>query len=199
LDILKKIDERLRAGIEDEADALYVLAEVRKFLEQQGLKDDYEHLKFHCDWAVHAELRGRMAQRVLREFDKANIQLRAGINLRDLPSGLEREIDRLSKMTYFETELSQFLQKHNLPDLRLKRLDGWTHFLHLYAQIVEGCPLVMASQNPAASVEKITVHFELAKAPVDDEMFYKIRWVILDKNGLTGEIFILNSFSLKPE
>jgi len=198
MDILKKLRDMLTKGVETEADALYVLTEVRKVLEQQGFKKDYEYLTFHCDWAVHSKLTGPTAQKVLSCFDRANIHLRAGIKLRDLPSALRREIDRLSKLEYFERELAEFLEKHSLPDLSLKRSDGWTHFLHLYAKIVENCPLVMACNNRTATIERVTLHFESAKEPIEDEMLYRVTWEVLDKNGLRGNLFVVNSFSLEP-
>jgi len=46
-----------------------------------------------------------------------------------------------------------------------------------------------------ASIEKVTVHFEPAKQQVEDEMLYKMTWTVTDKNGLTGDIFIINGFS----
>jgi hypothetical protein len=199
MDILKKLRDHLNAGVETEADALYLLTEVRKFLEQQGLKPTFEYLTFHCDWAVHAKLQGRMAQRVLEQFDKANIHLRTGLHLHELPNGLRLEIDRLSKLTYFENEFDTFLRSNKLPNLSVKRPDGWSHFLHLYIKIVEGCPLVMSSQNSMATVDKVTLRFELAKEPLEDEMLYKMTWEVLDKNGLSGDLFIINSFSLNPQ
>jgi hypothetical protein len=45
------------------------------------------------------------------------------------------------------------------------------------------------------SVEKVTVHFELAKEQAADEMLYKMTWTVTDRNGLTGDIFIINGFS----
>jgi hypothetical protein len=30
-------------------------------------------------------------------------------------------------------------------------------------------------------------------------MLYTIRWIVQDKNGLTGEIYIINSFSVNSE
>ncbi len=136
-----------------------------------------------------------MAQRVLKQFDEANIHLKNGLHLHQLPNGLNREIDRISKLTYFEDELAEYLKKNGLPDLSALRPDGWSHFFHLYTQIIEGCPLVMTSVN-GAGIEKVTVHFELAKQSVEDEMLYKITWTVTDKNGLSGDIFIINGFSL---
>jgi hypothetical protein len=190
MEILKKLERQLLAGVKTEAEVLYVLAEARKFLEQHELKQDYSYLVFHCDWGVHAKLQGPMAQQILTAFDKANVHLKAGLSLQDLPSDLRREVDRLSKLRYFEKELLAFLTKHNLP-----ALGEWTHFLHLYAQIVEHCPLIIAPQNTAASIENVTIHFELANRPIGDQILYKITWEVLDKNGKTGSLFIINSFT----
>src|SRR5437763_7300734 len=49
-DILKKLKKELVTGITTEAQVVYLLAGVRKLLELQQAKRQYEHLKFHCDW-----------------------------------------------------------------------------------------------------------------------------------------------------
>jgi hypothetical protein len=30
------------------------------------------------------------------------------------------------------------------------------------------------------------------------DMWFKVRWIIQDKNGLSGEVFVLNSFAVNP-
>jgi hypothetical protein len=112
---------------------------------------------------------------------------------------LRIEIDRISKMEPFKQELYQFLETNVLPSLDTNRSDGWVHFLHLYAKVVEDCPLVMTETNKSASIASVTLHVELAKQPVEDDMWFKVTWTVLDKNGLYGDIFVINSFSLKPE
>jgi hypothetical protein len=108
------------------------------------------------------------------------------------------EIDRISKMKYFEEQLDDFLKANGLPSLERTRSDGWIHFVHLYAKIVEDCPLVMTAKNDSATITSVTLKVELAKAPKQRDMWFKVRWIILDRNGLSGEIYILNSFSLSP-
>jgi len=44
----------------------------------------------------------------------------------------------------------------------------------------------------------VTVHFELAKKPIKNEMFFKVTWTVLDKNGLSGDLSVFNSFSINP-
>lgn len=140
MDILEKLEKQLNKGIDTEAEASYLLIEIRKFLEQRGLKGHFEYLKFYCDWIAHPGLAGPMAQKVLKQFDEANVHLKAGIKMDQLPPGLQREIDRLSKFQYFHEELSKFLADNKLPAMTAKRDDGWAHFFHLYTKIIEDCP-----------------------------------------------------------
>lgn len=194
--IIAKLEALLSKGITTEADALYLMVEVRKLLEQQQAKKQYEYLTFHCDWALHASLEGTTAQKILKLFDAANIHLKTGLELHDLPGSLKLEIDRISKMRYFEEQLENFLTANHLPALERTRSDGWIHFLHLYAKIVEDCPLVMTTKNQLASIATVTLKMELAKEPKENEMWFMVRWIIQDKAGKSGEIFVLNSFSL---
>jgi len=199
MDILEKLEKQLNKGIDTEAEAAYLLIEIRKFLEQQGLRGYFEYLKFYCDWIAHPDLAGPMAQKVLKQFDEATVHLKTGIEMDQLPHKLEREIERLSKFRYFHEELSKFLADNKLPAVTAKRHDRWAHFFHLYTKIIEDCPLVMSGKNMTATIDNVTVKFEFAKDPLHGEMLYKIRWIVQDKNGLTGEIYIINSFTVDPQ
>ena len=79
--IVAKLKVLLAKGITSEADALYLMVEVRKLLEQQQAKKQYEYLTFHCDWALHAMLEGTTSQKILKLFDAANIHLKTGVEL----------------------------------------------------------------------------------------------------------------------
>jgi hypothetical protein len=198
--IIAKLEKLLAKGITTEADALYLMVEVRKLLEQQQAKKQYEYLTFHCDWAVHPTLTGPTAQKILEQFDAANIHLKTGIELHDLPGLLRMEIDRISKMMYFEDQLEKFLKANRLPSLDMTRSDGWIHFVHLYARIVEDCPLVMTPKNQSASIVSVTLQMDLANASEENEgeVLFRVRWIVRDRNGESGEIFIINSFSENP-
>ena len=195
-DIIRKLEAELKGGITTEPQVVYLMTGLRKLLEQRQEKKKYEYLTFHCDWVLHSKLDRAIAQKILEQFDLANIQLKTGIKLHDLPVDLQREIDGISKMEWFWEELSTFLAANGLPGLETVRRDGWTHFLHLYCKVVEDCPLVMSTNNTAASIEKVTVHLEWANQVYENEIFYKIIWTVADKNGLSGDIFVINSFSL---
>lgn len=196
--IISKLKLLLSKRIRTEADALYLLVAVRKLLEQQQAKKQYDYLTFHCDWALHAKLDGTTAQKILRLFDAANVHLKAGVELHDLPGLLRMEIERISKLRYFEQQLDDFLKANDIPTLDATRADGWIHFVHLYTKIVEDCPLVMTAKNSSATVASVTLKLELAKTASVGDVWFQVRWLIQDNNGKTGEIYILNSFSLNP-
>ena len=103
-------------------------------------------------------------------------------------------------MTYFEQELTQFLETNRLPSLNTNRSDGFAYFLHLYAKVVEGCPLLMTEENESASIAKVTLYVDLAKASQQDGggMLLRVNWVILDKKGNSGIVYVTHSFSLNP-
>jgi hypothetical protein len=197
LQIIGKLEAQLSAGISTEAEALYLMVAVRKLLEHQQAKEKYKYLTFHCDWALHSKLEGPTAQEILKQFDAANVHLKKGVELHDLPEGLRIEIERISKMKSFEDQLDAFLTSNGLPPLDRTRSDGWIHFLHLYAKIVEDCPLVMTATNTSASVASVTLNIKMVKRPERDggpDVFFVVRWTILDKYGLSGEVFTVKSF-----
>jgi hypothetical protein len=198
-EILRKLGALLREGIEGEPQAVYLMAAIRKLLEQQGAKQQYYYLNFHCNWALHSKLSGDAAQKVLKHFDEANTHLKTGKQLHQLPRHLQNEIDKLSKMKRFENELKAFLQANRLPAINAARSDGWVYFLHFYANVISDCPLVIAADNTAAGIKSVTVKVELANQAMHDHMMFKVTWEVLDKNGLFGSIDIYNSFALNPK
>ena len=175
-------------GIETEAEALYFLAQVRKILE--GNTESYEYLKFHCDWTLHAVLTGKMAQEILKKFNAANSELKLGKSLEELQTPLGQEIQEIFGMIKFEQELVDFLKEHSLHSLG----NQWPKFLFLYTSIIKDCPLEIYNANTTADVQKVTVNLELSNEPTDGWRCYKISWIINDKNGLQGELFVINSF-----
>jgi hypothetical protein len=198
--IIGKLEILLNKGIANEAEALYLMVGVRKLLEHQDAKKHYEYLTFHCDWALHPKLAGTTTQKILKMFDAANIHLKTGVEHRNLPADLRTEIDRISKMTYFEEELEKFLRANGLPSMDKARPDGWVHFEHLYSKVIEDSPLMMTTQNAAATIASVTLKVDFSKAPEHEggDLWFKVRWIIEDKNGLSGEVFVLNSFALNP-
>lgn len=195
-DIISKLAAELGKGIVTEVQVVYLLAGIRKIIERDNLREQYPDLKFRCDWALHSKLEGTAAKDVLRKFDAAHAVLRGGtVALRDLPAELRSEIDRISKMRSFEEELSRFLKTYHLPPLTKNRPDdGWAHFLHLYAQVIEDIPLVVTDAT-AVHISHVVVHFSPTREDVGGEALFTVTWTSHDKNGQSGDIFVINSFS----
>jgi hypothetical protein len=201
-DIISKLTAELYGGIKTEVQVVYLLAGIRKIIERDKIRNQYPDLNFHCDWALHSSLDRAAAKAILREFDAAHALLRGNVKLRGLPHPLRAEIDRISKMRSFETELSQFLTAYGLPQLTKNRPDGWTHFLQLYARVVEDIPLVVSSPAVAKHITHVTVHFDQAREavsedPLEKEMLFRVTWTVHDKNGQSGSIFVINSYALE--
>lgn len=204
-DILLKVEPELLKGITTEAQVVYLLVAIRKLIERDQLHDKYADLKFHCDWVLHSSMDRAAAKAILRRFDDAHTLLKGNIELHDLPEPLRCEIDRISKMRSFKEELSQFLMIYGLSPLTQRRPDGWAHFLHLYTKVIEDIPLVVSApeaNNAPKHISHVTVNCELARETIKhaggEEALFKVTWAIHDKNGQSGSIFILNSFSSQP-
>jgi hypothetical protein len=148
------------------------------------------------------------AKAILKRFDSAHALLRGRtFELQTLPSDLRIEVERISQMKSFEKELSQFLADYALPPLTRHRSDGWTHFLHLYAKVIEDIPLRVSvpvvgrvpkqgrENGQPKLISHVTVHCELARETIKhdegEEVLFKVTWTIHDKNGQSGDIFIL--------
>jgi hypothetical protein len=196
-DIKAKLTQELRSGITTEVQVVYLLAGIRKLMERDKIKETFATLTFHCDWVLHSDLKGPMAQSILASFDTANLSLKDG-NLPDLPFELRKDIDNISKMKAFEDELAAVLEHYGLPQLNETRpVDGWTHFLSLYCKVIEDIPLVVTDWNATAkSISKVAVNFEEAREEADlgNHTLYRITWRIEDKNGKYGVIEIYNSY-----
>jgi hypothetical protein len=201
-EIIRKIREELNKGISTEPQVVYLLAEMRKLLEQQdALCDpDYEYLVFHCDWALHSRLDRRMARKILALFDSANVRIQAGMKLEDLPESIQTEFNNIAGLKYFKDELYRFLQQNSLPTLK----NDWERFEHLYTSVIQDCPLVMSSNNPEISIKNVTVsvgsvYMDLAKMTEGvmpgSFLIYLVDWLLIDKNGESTEFIMMNSYS----
>lgn len=213
-EIIRKLTDELDKGIATEVQTVYVLAGIRKLIERDRIEGQYADLKFHCDWALHSSMERAAARQILRKFDVAHALLREGVALHKLPRALRSEIARISKMQSFEKELTEFLTAYGLPPITKISEDGWPHFLHLYARVIEDIPLTVSL--PAVSKEKrqakpntssdspkyisrVTVHLEPARKGIQhggrEDVLFKVTWRIHHKNGKSGEVFVINSFS----
>jgi hypothetical protein len=194
--IISKLRAELASSIDTEVRVVYLLANIRKILEQENSNDNFKYLKFHCNWALHSCLdRDQLAKEILDNFNQIHVRFLSGIDLPNLPSGLREQIEIISKMENFRKELSCFLQAHKLPDIITGRPDCWPRFLLLYAAVVEDCPLIFTQETGNASIIKVILSLENAEQLISDQYYFKIIWNIHGKQGEKGELFVINSYS----
>jgi hypothetical protein len=210
--IIRKLARELNTGIETEVQVVYLLAGIRKLIERDKVHERYAGLKFHCDWVLHSSMDRAAARAILKEFDAAHVLLQGNVGLDNLPKEVQSKIDQISKMEPFKEELSGFLAAYELPPLTRRRPDGWTRFLHLYSMVIEDIPLLVsvpaskkkpkqtANDTSPKHISHVTVQCEFARETLKhaarEKVLFKVTWTIYDKSGGSGEIFIINSFSL---
>ncbi|MEK7652615.1 MAG: hypothetical protein AAB334_01570 [Patescibacteria group bacterium] len=104
-EIIKKLNLKLSKNTPEESDILYILTEIRKFLEREKLKNNFPILNFYCNWVLHAEIEKTYAiQSILEKIEK------------DI---LSKEYDpsNIMVMVSFEKlfkEMTQFLNKFKI-------------------------------------------------------------------------------------
>ncbi len=199
--ILTKLTAELEAGITTQAQVVYVLAGIRKIIERDRCGNEYPALAFHCDWALHADVGwSRDAKAILKRFEPAYVQLHGRVDVGTLPNDIRDDIQRISAMEGFRAELAQFEAGYALRAMRIITGDGWSRFLHLYAQVVEDMPLLLAEGD--GRISKIVVHFGLAPDVITDgygrsSVTYWLTWTIHDQSGVHGEVFVQNDFEIE--
>lgn len=186
--IIEKIQNEIDIGITRESQVLYILAEIRKILEQEDALSQYRYLEFHCNWVLHSKLDRAFSQKVLNHFNSAHLQILNGEELAN------SEADKISKMERFREELSDFFSSYNLTDITSSS-NSWTKFLYLYGLIIQDTPLVIRNSN-SAGIQEIIVSVELSKETHSSYQLYKVSWRLKDRDGRHGTIYVLNSFQV---
>ena len=176
----------MSSGLRKESQVVYLLAGVRKIIEQEPKFKKLEYLKFHCDWVLHSKLQGTFAQRILKSFEPAHKDLLAGKKLS--PS---HEADRVARMDQFHEELSSFLKANSIRDFE-KAPNSWARFIYLYARVVSDCPLLIKNKS-TNSIKEVVVNVELGIREVAGEWPFRISWNVQDKSGASGTIYTINT------
>jgi hypothetical protein len=138
--ILTKLKRELDRELTEECQVVYLLAEIRKFIESAGELGDYFALDFHCSLALHTTMTKIGARRILDRFERAYPLLVSG---QELPEDLEKEISDTVALTKFRDQLKAFLQQNGLLPARMfpGTPDEWVRFIHLYASVIDDCKL----------------------------------------------------------
>jgi hypothetical protein len=153
-EILNKLSGKLASPLKDEADVVYVLVEVRKYLDRVDPKaNSYPVLRTYCNWAVHTQL-----ERGARSFLQALNKAFAGSSRETRKNAVDAAISQFS-MTEFRAELLRFLRSNGLPLLLVRDSACWGDFLTHYVSVVTECPLIYLEKDwqPGDEIKQVTL------------------------------------------
>jgi hypothetical protein len=147
-DILTKLAAELADPINSERQVVYVLVELRKLIELNADGPHYPSLKFHCDWAAHAVLKGPPAQEIVRLFDRHQEVYDSPSATHDHPDmSFMARLGPILTMSTFRNELNSYLHAQGLDSSIPNDNDKWAAFLSYYVRVIEDCPLKCTSQG----------------------------------------------------
>ena len=139
-DIVRKLRDHLEDGVDTECKVVYLLAEIRKILEQDRPDPKPFALWMYCHWALHVNL----------SYASATLQLleRIDMHVSHTVAGLtevgtfdifdeERLFRELIYFTAFREQLRQFLINHLLPTDICDNAARWSDFVAVYAQVIK--------------------------------------------------------------
>ncbi|MCB0413376.1 MAG: hypothetical protein KDD50_03525 [Bdellovibrionales bacterium] len=189
-DLTRKLNVEIDLGITKETQVVYLLAGIRKILEQSEDSMNFGHLKFYCDWVLHSRLTGPPARKVVQILEDIYKCMKKNERVPDQTDAM-----LLIQFELLKQELSAFLQKFDLKDFT-QSTNAWVVFIYLYSRVVQDCPLEMPSNVPF-DIKKIVVRLETAKDLIDDHLPYKVNWNFEAKVDLPpAQYYILNSYSV---
>jgi hypothetical protein len=140
--ILAKLREKVARPPENEADVVYVLVEIRKYLDHTDPdRNNFKILRTYCDWVAHIFLDRGGVKSLLVELDAA---LAAGGNETEQKRAMKTRHDHFS-LSKFQDELRRFLASNALPVLVVDDQAHWGQFLKHYVAVVSDCPFISGS------------------------------------------------------
>ncbi len=182
------IEEKLRtllsAEIREESQVVYLLIEIRKYMDITKTAAKYAVLRMFCNWVAHTNLDTLGSDNVLQRIDEAvdKAQWFSG----PTPESVRNVLSEISSMEVFESELTRFLQNCSLPTEITGSPAQWARFLHLYVRIISECPLQHASKQPLKHVKDAILSVkEISNEKTSDREFgyASWRWHINFKDG----------------
>ena len=138
-EIVGKLRTELKKGIGTEAQAVYLMAEIRKVLEHDAAQQTYSALYLYCSWVLHTELDRGFAKEIISLLD----DIYGAEKISDRAT-LDSQWKRLHALTDGEAlrgQLNEFLDRNDLPSYIATDDDWWRLFFSHYLSAISGTPL----------------------------------------------------------
>jgi hypothetical protein len=165
--IIEKLNKVLQEERLSEPLVVYLLVEIRKYLEQQKLRGKYPILNFFCCWAVHSKATGGGADRILKRFDDAYPHFKKMTTQRP-PEEIIEEIGRTIDLGKLRADLMGFLSSLGLSCELCEDRRRWLDFAEAYSRITEDCPFTLSASSTVTlmHVKQIVVKLDKAGAKI---------------------------------
>lgn len=139
--ILEKLQRELDGGVDTEPKALYILAEIRKYIDgyDEEDKDKYPNLYFYCDWVLHIQMDRAPTKTLLNRFESLFSSIS---DLKEISRLFKEKEKDFYELVDLREELRYFLKKNGLPIELVENGKRWFEFKKLLTEILLDCPLV---------------------------------------------------------
>ena len=188
-DIVGKLRNHLNQGIDSECGVVYLLAEIRKILDEDDPTHSFGSLWMYCHWALHVDLDSpNTTIAFLKRVDLWIVNTVAYLAPRQ-PWKFMDEVHLFRDFLYLQTfrgELEQFLKRYNLPTDLCDIDDNWFAFLAAYAGVIEDGTLAMRIDKHNDISAVLEMRFKKGKALSSAyHVNFMIQWDIELKDGRT--------------
>ena len=148
-EIAGKLDAFLRRyqPMREECHVVYLLVELRKIVEQQGLKMPL--LKFYADWSVHSDKRFNMGDfRPIAESLYADAVSRLSTP-GAVAAASTSSLDAFMNMDDIKNDVGRILTALRIDPALLLSSVPWEQFVHLLSGVLADQPIIRPSANVA--------------------------------------------------
>jgi len=178
--IAEKLAPKVQEAITTESQVVYIMVELRKLLEYDHLKSEYDIINFYGNWVVHTKLeQSPIADKIVRYFDRLQTgelgsldgqtetelyqqvaSFRNELVEQSVPAKPRDGISRLIGHLPFQNQLRDCLTHFSLPTMLCEDAQ-FGAFRFQLGKVIEECPLFIQKrynqEEATRFVESVTV------------------------------------------
>lgn len=141
--IIDKLCKELNKPIKEESQVLYILAEIRKYIEEYDSSNAYKYknLYFFCNWMLHITMDLPRSQQYLQKLENnlCNIRLKSE---KEIAKDFYAKNKSFCLLKDLRSELNQFFKFNSLPNELVRNDNDWYRFIYYFLQILMDCSVV---------------------------------------------------------
>ncbi|MBE8714782.1 hypothetical protein [Sphingobacterium hungaricum] len=151
--VIEKISMLVTKGVESEAECIYMLAQIRKHIEQHRI-EGYWNLRMCANWTLYSQLDNKTVQGFLRELNDFLVDAETHGEYHIAQYPLLKK--KLSFVTSLQEELSDFLNAVGIKSKIHPGNSTFRNLLQIFGQVIEDTPLVCKPNSPLSHISEVT-------------------------------------------